>query len=359
VNYKKTVLIWIAGFSISLIIFCGMCFAFHNSMEPNIYSPEVDRSIPAPGLFHRHRSEGWGKTLYGKYGIYGIKDILKKKEDKILVWGDSYVEALEVDDKNKMTLKFNEIWKNRNKSGLICAGIGAAGTNLADYVYYAPKYEKLIPGVKGHVVVLHSDMVRLNEAMSGAELRFTPDKIKLIYESPAKKTSGLKESGIAFLRFFGMDFVWWVYTDIKNYRWRFSLGKHVIKDDVVFRHFKKPWKIPEADWNYNAYEFLIKKFRKSTDKEIIFIYVPHVPYIFNEKIYLQDRSSDFIKKLTKLCSENNIVFINMEDAFKKYYNETGKSPRGFPNSRPFLGHLNFSGHKLVAEKLIEHFEKAN
>lgn len=358
-NYFKITIIWIAGLFIALAIFCGICFAFHNSMEPNIYAPEVDRMVPMPDLTHRHRSEGWGKTLYGKYGIYGIPDILKHKENKVLLWGDSYVEALEVDDKDKTTFQFNALWKKNHKTPLICAGVGSAGTNLADYVHYAPIYEKLIPDVKAHVVFLHSDMVRFKEIRSkvGGALEFESDLPRFVFRAPNRETSALKEKGISILRFFGLDFVWWVYTDLRNYKWRFSLGQHGAKDDIVFRHFKQPVKIPEQQWNYAAYELLIKQFRKATDKDIVFIYAAHVPYIYKEKIYLQDRSSDFICRISELCRKNHVTFINMEDSFREYYKKTKKSPRGFSNSRPFLGHLNSEGHKLVAEKLVEYFEK--
>lgn len=358
-NYLKIILIWITGFLIAAVIFCGICFLCHNSMEPNIFEPKVDRLIPRPNLVHRHRSEGWGTTLFGKYGIYGIEDILQVKGNIVLLWGDSYVEALEVDDQDKTTMQFNELWKKHNQTPLLCAGIGAAGTNLADYVYYAPIYEKLIPDVKAHVVFLHSDMVRFKElrAKVGGALNFEGDNVQFVFNPPSRNTSDLKQKVMSILRFFGMDFVWWVYNDVRKYKWRFALGKYSAKDDMVFRHFQPPVKIPEKQWNYAAYEFLIRKFRQSTGKDIVFIYVPHVPYIYDEKIYFKDRSSDFISSISEICRKNNITFINMEDSFSNYYKETKKSPRGFPNSRPFLGHLNSEGHRLVAEKLVEYFEK--
>lgn len=358
-NYRKIITIWIAGFVMAAVIFWGICFLCHNSMEPNVFVPEIGRWVPKPQLVHRHRSEGWGTTLYGKYGIYGIEDILKVKGNKVLLWGDSYVEALEVDDKDKSPMQFNELWRRRRQAPLTCAGVGAAGTNLADYVYYAPVYEKAIPGVKAHVVFLHSDMVRFKEIRSkvGGAIDFESGKPEFIFNAPQRETSSIKEKGVSFLRLFGLDFIWWVYNDVRKYKWRFALGKYSAKDDMVFSHFQPPGRIPEKQWNYDAYEMLIRKFRQSTDKDIVFIYVPHVPYIYDEKIYLKDRSADFIREISEICRKNNILFINMEDCFSDYYNETKKSPRGFPNSRPFLGHLNSEGHRLVAEKLVEYFGK--
>lgn len=354
--YLKLLFIWITGFAIALILFCLLCLFCHNSMEPNVYVPEVERLIPEPGLEHRHRHEGWGKTQYGELGVYGIEDIRQVPGDKVLLWGDSYVEALEVNDPEKTTMQFNELWKEKNKTALTCAGVGASGTHLADYVHYAPIYEKVIPDVKAHVVFLHSDMVGFKDKKVGGCLKYDGDQISYWFNPPRKHVSSRKSKLIEFLRFFGMDFLWWIYNDLRNYNWRFTLGRSGVTDIPVLPQFKKPHRMKNADWHRNGYDFLIKKFRADTDKEIVFIYAPHVPYIHEGKIYDQDRSAELIKEITESCKQHGITFINMEKTFRDYYLKTGKSPRGFPNSRPFMGHLNPEGHRLIAEKLVEHFK---
>lgn len=355
--YLKILFIWIAGFFIALVLFCLFCLVCHNSIEPDVYAAEVDRLIPEPGLYHRHRHEGWGTTKYGELGVYGIEDIRKVAGDKVLLWGDSYVEALEVNDPEKTTMQFNKLWKEEHKNALTLAGVGASGTHLADYVHYAPIYEKVIPDVKAHVVFLHSDMVEFKDKKVGGCVRYDGDKVSSWFNPPNKHISPRKSKLIKVLRFFGMDFMWWVYNSLRNYHWRFSLGRSGVTDIPVLPQYKKPRQMKNAKWHQDGYDFLIKKFRKSTDKEIVFIYAPHVPYIFEGKIYDKDRSAELIKKITEICKHNGVTFINMEEPFREYYKKTGKSPRGFQNSRPFMGHLNPEGHRLIAEKLVEHFNE--
>lgn len=355
--YLKILFIWIAGFFIALGLFCLLCLVCHNSMEPDAYVAEVDRLIPQPGLTHRHRNEGWGTTKYGKLGVYGIEDIQQVVGDKIILWGDSYVEALEVNDPNKTTMQFNKMWKSKNDIPLTCAGIGASGTHLADYVHYAPIYEKVIPEIKAHVVFLHSDMVGFKEGKVGGSIKFDGDKVAYSFVPPNKNISQRKSELVKVLRFFGLDFIWWIYNDIRTYTWRFRLGQAGVTDIPVLKQYKLPHQMKDAKWHQDGYDFLIRKFKDCTDKEIVFIYAPHVPYIFDNKIYDKDRSAELIKKITESCRKNGITFINMEKPFREYYQKTGKSPRGFPNSRPFMGHLNPEGHRLIAEKMIEHFSR--
>lgn len=355
-NYKKIILVWIGGFFIALISFCLLCLVFYNSIEPNEYVSDINRLIPKSGLSHRDRKEGWGNTKYGKYGVNGIEDITKVEGDKVLLWGDSYVEGLSVNDSEKTPLQFNKIWQEKNKKSFTCAGIGASGTHLADYAHYAPIYEKIIPDIKAHVIFLHSDMVRFNEDKQGGVLDFQNNDISFRFIPPNGKISPTKNKLILVLRSLGLDFVWWIYNDLRTYKWRFNLGRSGAANTTAWKQYRQPIIMPDKKWNIDGYDFLIKKFKGATNKEIVFIYVPHVPYIFDNKILLKDRSRKFITKIKEKCNKNGIVFLNMEEDFKNYYTRTGKSPRGFANSRPFMGHFNSAGHKLVAKKLVEYFE---
>ena len=60
--------------------------------------------------------------------------------------------------------------------------------------------------------------------------------------------------------------------------------------------------------------------------------------------------------LRKLCEERGIIFINLEDTFIKHYQTSHELPHGFNNTVPGQGHLNKTGHRLMAIKIKEVME---
>lgn len=57
--------------------------------------------------------------------------------------------------------------------------------------------------------------------------------------------------------------------------------------------------------------------------------------------------------LQEACDRNQIVFIDMGDTYIDYYNRNHVLYRGFFNTSPGSGHLNETGHALIAENLYD------
>ena len=55
----------------------------------------------------------------------------------------------------------------------------------------------------------------------------------------------------------------------------------------------------------------------------------------------------------RCCEDNNLSFIDATDAFLAHYRETYQMPYGFSNTKPGVGHLNETGHRIIAE-LVYH-----
>ena len=60
--------------------------------------------------------------------------------------------------------------------------------------------------------------------------------------------------------------------------------------------------------------------------------------------------------MEKVCTEKGIVFINMADSFIEHYLKESELPHGFSNTVPGSGHLNETGHYLIAQKVNEAME---
>ncbi|MCD6578371.1 hypothetical protein J7L48_02745, partial [bacterium] len=113
------------------------------------------KMIHSPNIVYKHRSEGIAKTYKGLFGINAIEDITKDSRKKIAVWGDSYVEAHQVNDNKKMPQVITSKLSNKGLGeNLICFGVGMSGDSVADYYFDIPKYEQLTKNIISHFIVI-------------------------------------------------------------------------------------------------------------------------------------------------------------------------------------------------------------
>lgn len=83
----------LCSFIVSVLFIWLVGYFFCDSLRPFKYDVELGKFIHTPHTLYKQRSEGFAKTYKGLFGINSIPDISKVEGDKIVVWGDSYVEA--------------------------------------------------------------------------------------------------------------------------------------------------------------------------------------------------------------------------------------------------------------------------
>ena len=89
--------------------------------------------------------------------------------------------------------------------------------------------------------------------------------------------------------------------------------------------------------------------------KLIVVFHPTLTFDNDNNVYaLYNREDERI--LRESCEEKGIVFVNMEEEFIAYYKTEHKLPHGFDNTTPGAGHLNSTGHMLIAEKVKEVME---
>lgn len=59
----------------------------------------------------------------------------------------------------------------------------------------------------------------------------------------------------------------------------------------------------------------------------------------------------------RLCAKNGILFVDMTATFIEHYELTRELPHGFMNTSIGSGHLNKTGHRLIAEELLAVIER--
>ncbi len=124
------------------------------------------------------------------------------------------------------------------------------------------------------------------------------------------------------------------------------MGKNAIKTQTNQYNY--------ADLLYkNAVHSLLQKIRADAgDLDVIIFYHPKTA-INREGKYIDSTDPDARATFITACGENNVLFLDMTDAFETFYNEQHILAHGFANTAVGYGHLNKYGHALIAQELAK------
>ncbi len=339
----------VIAFSVSVAFIWLVGYFFCNSLTYYKYDSKLKRYVHAPGTIHKHRSEGIAITHYGRFNIQGISDITKIRKDKIIVWGDSFVEAHQVDDQFKIPQQITRQLANRGFGEKVMAfGVGMSGDSVADYCYYIPKYEELIQNIIAHYIVITNPNDTLPDQSSDNTrwiFKSAPFRLTLYKFHP--EFQGIKKK----LNQFGLYFIWQpvrsTIASLKRLQMRPQPSKRTSSKSSCENEESNTFRI-------EAWTFLFEELKEQTSLPLIFVYCPHVPRISNGKIITADSKTKEMDLFFKIARQHGISVINLRDRFVNFYKTSGVFPRGFPNSIPGEGHLNQFGDELVAEAIADH-----
>ncbi len=96
--------------------------------------------------------------------------------------------------------------------------------------------------------------------------------------------------------------------------------------------------------------------KNSPSTRLLIVYAPTVPRIHQGRVLFEPEDISFGDDLKTACGENGIDFIDLGNAFRTYYQRTGKFPRGFFNTPPGEGHLNGQGHAIAAKEITRYID---
>lgn len=128
----KIIYTWCSGMGIAVGVLWIVTSICMDSRPEQIFDSSLGRVIFKPGSARQCRKEGWATTRYGRFGFPGIPDVTKLIGPKIMIWGDSHVEAQEVADADKMATVANKLWGERHPDQPMCfLSWGESGANFA------------------------------------------------------------------------------------------------------------------------------------------------------------------------------------------------------------------------------------
>lgn len=333
---------WLGGLVFSCLFIWLVGAVFVDSAEPRIYDRELDNYVHAPGTV-KHRSEGWGNTTFGGHGmVAGQDELAGSGAGIVVVWGDSHVEALQVDDADKACNVYNRLSESSMPQAVAMAD---SGYGVADYLRLIPLAERLFPNIRAHVIVLSGldDVMPVPEPDSGATPALADD---LMRHKPA--WISLKFSEVA--RDWNLSSFVSIYRSIKSHSAGAGQADKEAFDSVARRGH-------DVDWLAASWRQILSQARAATSRPIAFMHVPHGPVLRNGEFDYSDVDEFALSLFKDTCAKNNMEFIDLTGDFYLFCKTAKKFPRGFFNSPPGTGHLNANGQRMIAEGLFEYFDK--
>lgn len=349
----KILLYIIASFVLSVLFIWSVGFFFCNSLPYYHFDPTLKKFIHQPGIIYKHRSEGFASTSIGLYGINSIENIKNDNRKKLIIWGDSYVEARSVDDELKLpqilTKKLDE---NNLGQDVMAYGVGMSGDSVADYFFNIPKYEKLTPDSIAHFIILTNINDSLPDQVSAKRGMFRSNPYRLEETVRHLKFQNLKKK----LDEYGMYFIWKPFktsiASIKTINFVPSINN-------LPKNYKPNTSFFSYKLLYESWSFLFGILKEQTNNPIVFVYCPPIPKINMNFVDKTDKDKRNMLIFKKVAKKYEIPVLDLSEDFMLFYNRTGLFPRGFKNSQPSMGHFNKNGHEIVAERILKHFIEGN
>ena len=274
--------------------------------------------------FYSRGTEGFANGITDKNGFNNLKTF--EDDIDVLVMGSSHMEAFNVaQDKNTVAL-LNEKFQDHDMNFY---NIGISGHDFVRCLYnlenaideFAPqKYviietQTIVPSISGMEAALKGNIAPIeshNEGIIGKLQRFP--YLRLLYNQIKSVKNANKAKTKATLN-----------TEIKI--------------DTA-----KLYQLLNAFIHKSAHTC-----EKNGVKLIIFYNCELNTDAQGDVLARKDVEA--VNAFSKICEENDVIFVDMYDSFKTNYLETFKLPRGFSNSEAGVGHLNEEGHRVIAEKI--------
>lgn len=344
---------FLLGFLLSCALAWFMSAVYSDTIPPLVLDAGIAGYVYAPGSTLRYHSEGWGTTRIGVHGLKGQGAQWLGTEPLAVFWGDSFVEALQVDDEDKLDAVFT---RSAREAGLTYHGlaIGRFADSVADYYFRIPRYSKLLGHKATHVIVLGTitDTLPGEQAPCRSAFRSEGDIFTLTeQECPPKDST-------ARLRFILYDYrlniLQLLHTRLSEGGFRF-LNTPVRAASAALE--SGPLSVPPDKYDH-AWDFLLERMKSVTPSHLVFIYAPPLPHIVNAngagKLSFINPEAAHAARFAQRCQLHSIDFIDMSKTFIEYFRTNKEFTRGFSASPPGRGHMNPTGFGLIAMALIQH-----
>lgn len=311
-----------------------LCFFYYNVPVHESSETKSTDYTWQTNKFYSRGTEGFALGVTDKNGFNNLKTF-EKNEIDALVMGSSHMEA------------FN-VAQNKNTVALLNSKSTESGLNFNFYNV----------GISGHTLVkclynLENAICEFSPqeyvVIETQSVRPSAEELKEALENKLAPIASHNEGIIGELQ--KLPYLRLVYTQIKN-------AKETESTEETKQTKKENG---DATESYVLLNELIQKSAKVCNENGVKLIIFYNCTIeIDEQGNVSERKDiEDVNDFGEICKNNNVIFVDMYDAFKDNYIETYKLPRGFSNSKAGTGHLNEEGHRVISEKIFDVISKAN
>ncbi|MDH4408521.1 MAG: hypothetical protein QE273_02765 [Verrucomicrobiales bacterium] len=360
----RIVLKWLAGGFLSIGAIWMVTAVFSDSVPLEEWSGALGRNTLAPGTTYQERREGWATNHIGEHGLIASRPEDLAATEKIVIWGDSFVEAFHVEDSAKMHRRLTDLLRQEPRGKGAALAVGERFCSIADYRFRIPDYEAALKDVKLHVIHLYSLEDTFPDQYPGGRISLFLTEPNLHfekYDNEFREIEAPVSPGRArvLIHQYHLQFFSRLRTSLTNIArldgLRFAPGtaQKSTADPAAHRAWNRfldpAW--GSAEPPLEAWRFLLRELDSTTEAPILFVYAPPTPALLSGDLILENPEKNLANHFSSLCKEQGIGFVSLEEPFLRFLEENGRFAKGFHNSRPWEGHYNADGHRLVAEAI--------
>ena len=360
----RILLKWLAGGFLSIGVIWMVTAVFSDSVPLEEWSGALGRNTLAPGTTYQERREGWATNHIGEHGLIASRPEDLAATEKIVIWGDSFVEAFHVEDSAKMHRRLTDLLRQEPRGKGAALAVGERFCSIADYRFRIPDYEAALKDVKLHVIHLYSLEDTFPDQYPGGRISLFLTEPNLHfekYDNEFREIEAPVSPGRArvLIHQYHLQFFSRLRTSLTNIArldgLRFAPGtaQKSTADPAAHRAWNRfldpAW--GSAEPPLEAWRFLLRELDSTTEAPILFVYAPPTPALLSGDLILENPEKNLANHFSSLCKEQGIGFVSLEEPFLRFLEANGRFAKGFHNSRPWEGHYNADGHRLVAEAI--------
>ncbi len=315
-----------------------------DSILVRVQDPALGISTLRSGDVVRWRSEGWAETSIGPHGLPGWQP--RQASQRIILWGDSQVEGVCVDDPQKISNQVIAIADRQPMQPLDCLSMGRSGADAREWRDLLEAADALWhPNLHVWVVTELSDLATLAPVI-GSEL---PQR--QVVPSPAwvRLAATLRAEAI------------------------FAAGKRILRDPESGGLRRLDFRVgprrtasqgesaePVADSSHSGGQDLelaqavaaaIKTLAARFEQRLVIVYAPATPTL--ARPIATTHPDDAMFELTRdELRSGGVEVVDLRADFIELWQTQRRLPRGFHNGQPGSGHLNADGNRLIAQAIV-------
>lgn len=332
-----------------LAIICTLVIAeiftrlFLTSPSNQMYDPEFGWQY-RPHTEILHSKEGFARNHVNSIGLNDGEPNMDAKL-KVLVLGDSFVEAVQVPQE----LNFTSLLENAiPDSEFINAGRSDA--NAAHFIPLMEKFAYLQPDTivafvsPSDISALFSDDIRI--------LQYGEDIVALRVNPPQKDV--MKKYLDPLLT--RSAFATYMARRAKPLLIELAATFKPSPDATEKAEPDEPQTKQEKQREYEMAQVKVMTFilrSMATKKPVTIVFLPDMEFAPNGASSMTRISSRYARTLEKACKAAKAHCVDPSDHLREAYLKHGNPPFGFSNTKPGKGHLNELGHQAIAESLLD------